>query len=112
MHYSRFYFYIVTAQCKEAVIFKEKYQSLILILSTSISELLPHFVTIKIVSFEDECEIRNIPKKSDQVEKLLQYIAMPLDCGITICFYEMLNIMKEHGNLATQQLAQIIKDVL
>ena len=112
LHYGRSHYYIATAQSKEAIIFKEKYQHLIHILSTSITELIPYFVTIKIITFDDESEIRDIPKKSDQADKLLKNIAMPLECGITICFYEMLNIMKKYGNLATQELAHIIEDAL
>ena len=109
---ARSQYYIAIAQCKEAIIFKEKYQHLILTLSTSIAELIPHFIAIKIITFDDESEIRGILEKSDQVEKLLQNIAMPLKYGITICFYEMLNIMKNHGNLATWELARIIEDAL
>lgn len=46
------------------------------------------------------------------MERLLQNIAIPLNCGITICFYEMLSIMKDYGNLAIQQLAQNLNDAL
>ena len=112
MHYGRSYYFIATAQCKEAIIFKEKYQHLLLILSTSITELIPHFIAVKIITVDDESEIRCIPTKSDQADKVLKNIAMPLECGITICFYEMLNIMKQHGNLATIELAHIIEDAL
>ena len=100
------------AQCKEAIVFNKNYQKLVPILSTGITELLPHFVAKKIITFDDESEIRGIHEKSDQVKRLLQNIEKPLACGIVICFNEMMTIMEHHGNLAIQKLAQIIKNAL
>lgn len=104
--------YCYIAPCTEAIVFKKNYQKLISILSTGITELIPHFVTTQIITLEDEFEVRSIPKKSDQAKRVLQNIEIPLEYGISLCFYEMLTIMKEHGNLGIKLLAKSIKDAL
>ena len=71
-----------------------------------------YFVTEKIITTDEEEEIKTYTTKSERVSKLLLNISGPLEAGDSNGFYIMLQIMKTHGVNATQHLAnQIISRV-
>ena len=76
---------------------------------TDVNNLLPYFVQEKIISVSDHQEIIAIVPLKGKVQKLMEYIAGPLQHGDVEGFLIMLDIMENHGNKATQQLAEQIK---
>ena len=75
---------------------------------TDINKLLKYFVTEKIITTDEEEEIKSYSIKSERVSKLLFNISGPLEAGDSNGFYTMLQIMKTHGVDATQRLANHI----
>ena len=75
---------------------------------TDINELLIYFVTEKIITMNQQEEIKSCNTKSERVSKLLLNIWGPLEAGDSNGFYTMLKIMKTHGVNATQKLADHI----
>ena len=69
---------------------------------------IPHFVPAKIISPNDVHSMSNLPD-NDRAVCLLKSISNPLECGEYQNFYKMLEIMRDHGNLHVQQLAENIK---
>ena len=83
--------------------------------------LLPHFVTARIINSDDMDEIKAVPRTSEKVAKLLKFISGirillecvlnltpllgPLDAGFTMSYYNMLDIMYYYGNNSTKELA-------
>ena len=79
---------------------------------TDVNKLLKYFVTEKIITTDEEEEIKSYTTKADRVSKLLLNISGPLEAGDSNGFYILLQIMKTHGVDATQRLAnQIIARV-
>ena len=71
-----------------------------------------YFVTEKIISTDEQEEIKACITKSERISKLLLNISGPLEAGDSKGFYTMLKIMKTYGVDATQRLAnQIITKV-
>ena len=88
-----------------------------------VDNLLPHFVTARIINSDDMDEIKAVPRTSERVAKLLKFISGnkkfiykktlrnfpsllgPLDAGFTKSFYKMLDIMYYYGNDSTRELA-------
>ena len=91
----------------ELAVFTENYASLCDAV-TDINELLKYFVTEKIITLNQQEEIKSCNTQSERVTKLLLNISGPLEAGDINGFYTMLSIMKTHGVNATQQLADHI----
>ena len=79
---------------------------------SDIDNLLPHFVTKKIININDLEEIKANAPSIRKVEKLMRHISGPLEAGNTEVFYIMLRIMKKYGHQATQKLADQIRKSL
>ena len=74
-------------------------------------DYLPHLVTAKIVSPDSVHHLSNLSNR-DRAMRLLEYISDALDGGEKGCFYGMLQIMQEHGNLHAQNVAVEINKAL
>jgi len=96
-----------TAVLEEFTILQENYAVLCNTM-TDIDDLLKYFVTEKIITLNEEEEIKSSTTKSDKVRKLLLNISGPLKAGDKNGFYVMLKIMKDHGTKATQNLATLL----
>ena len=81
---------------KENEVFVDNYSKLTAILKLSFKNMMPHFITERIISPEEN---------SAKVEDLLEKIAIYLKDGCTKHFYTMLKIMKEYGNSSDEELA-------
>ena len=101
----------IDSQLIELTVFKESY-ALLCNTITDINKLLKYFVAEKIITTDEEEEIKTYTIKSERVSKLLLNISGPLEAGDSNGFYTMLQIMKTYGVDATQRLAnQIITRV-
>ena len=99
------------AEFDEVAVFKETYASLCNTI-VDINELLKYFVVEKIITLDQQEEIKTCATKSERISKLLLNISGPLEAGDSKGFYTMLKILKTHGVDATQRLAnQIIMRV-
>ena len=98
-------------QLTEEKVFTQHYSKLCDTL-TDIRNLLPHFVTEKIIKSDDEEEISALTTSSQKVQKLLRHISGPLKAGHTRGFYTMLKIMEIYGTQATQELASQMNNSL
>ena len=76
---------------------------------TDVNKIAPHCVTKKIISPHDHVELYGITNQSKQVTMLLHHITGPVEAGSPQVFYDLLDIMEQHGLQATQQLATEIK---
>ena len=92
---------------KELSVF-QKYYAKLCSTVTDINNLLKYFVSQRIINIDDEEEIKSVVIASEKVRKLLLHISGPLRANNTEGFYIMLDIMKEHGMRATQQLAYLL----
>ena len=97
-------------QCFEETVFTDNYDKLSKILS--VNTLLPHFIVKRIITIDDESDIRSCNRESEKIMKLLHYIARHLKAGYTDGFYLMLDIMKTHGTIANQNLAYDMESFL
>ena len=75
---------------------------------TDIKHLSAYFVDRKIITTDDLEEIQTITRSSDKVGFLLRNIVHQLKAQFTDGFYYMLDIMKVHGLMSTQELASKI----
>ena len=96
-----------SSELNEIAVLKESYASLCDTI-TDINELLKYFVTEKIITAEQEEEIKTHTIRSYRVSQLLLIISGPLKAGDSNGFYTMLQIMKTHGVDATQRLANLL----
>ena len=96
---------------KEKDIFIEHYSEMCNTM-LDIDYLLPHFLTQQIISVDDFTEITVKPRKTDKVDKLLQYIYGSLQAGSVNSFYTMLSIMERHGTQATRKLASRMRSLV
>ncbi|XP_065905061.1 uncharacterized protein [Dysidea avara] len=76
---------------------------------TDIDTLLPYFISKEVINVQDRAVIKSKPRPSDQVNELLMYINGPLSVNDTTSFYSLLDVMEEHGNITTKQLANAMK---
>ena len=74
-----------------------------------IKTLTGHLVTKRIISFEEEEEIRLAPLHSESTHLVLKKIASSLQAGITCSFDELLLVMEHHGNISCAELASEIR---
>ena len=77
-----------------------------------IDELMPKFVTKRMITMEMAAIIRKAGTPREKVQKLLEYITGPVEAGKVKVFYNLLDIMEEHGLEATQELAEEMRNQL
>ena len=68
-------------------------------------DYLPYLVTARIVPPDNIHYLSSLSNR-DRPMRILEYISDSLDGGDTQCFYDMLEIMKDHGNNHAQNLAE------
>jgi len=79
---------------------------------TDIENLLKYFVSVNIITTDDQSEILAPPKLTSKVTLLLTHISGPLEAGDTKPFRMMLDVMEKHGTIATKSLAISMKKCL
>ena len=87
----------------EYKVFKEFYGYLKNILSAQ--NLSQYLVSADVITFQDEEEICAARTSSAKATILLQKLVGPLESGNTFGFYQLLQVMEGHGNIATKDLA-------
>jgi len=96
----------------ELTLFQEYYTKLCHTI-TDIEDLVYRFVQERIISGNEADEIiDNQNDNTEKVKNLLRHISGPLEVSDNQGFYIMLEIMKNHGALATSNLAEEIKSRL
>ena len=108
------YFLIIIASdspAKDKTVFKANYDKFCNAI-TDIENLLKYFVTDDIISTDDQREILATIRLTNKVALLLTHISGPLEAGDNKPFRMMLKIMEKHGNLATKELAILVKERL
>jgi len=95
----------------ELTLFQEYYTTLCHTI-TDITTLVRYFVQERIISIDEVEVIENQSTTSEKVTVLLRHISGPLAVCDNRGFYVMLEITKNHGTLATSNLADKIKDHL
>ena len=93
----------------ELAVLKENYASLCITMTDIIDPLVKYFVDGKYFTVEEENQIAATPEK---LELLLNKISSLLKAGNSRGFYMMLQIMKEQGGKRTQNLADLITNIL
>ena len=88
-------------------VFTDYYSKLISVLP--IKALTSHLVTKRIISFEEEEEIRQTPLETQSSRLVLKKIASSLQAGLAYSFDELLLIMEQFGNISCVELASEIK---
>ena len=88
-------------QSHEYKIFIKNFSKLKSILNIYLKNLVDRFVTERIIDLEDRDAIR--------VDSLLDNIGVHLKSGVNSTFHKMLEVMKESGNLAVEELGRKIK---
>ena len=74
-------------------------------------DYLPHLVTAEIVAPDSVHYLSSLSNR-DRAMRLLEYISDSLEGGGKECFYRMLEIMQEHGNLHAQNVAEEINKTI
>ena len=74
-------------------------------------DYLPYLVSAGIVS-PDSIHHMSSMSTRDRVMRLLEFVSDSLEGGEKSCFYRMLDIMQEHGNLHAQNLAEEINKTI
>ena len=98
--------HFLTAERKLEV-FMDYYSKLMSVLP--IKTLTSHLVTKRIISFEEEEEVRQAPLQSQSTHLVLKKIASSLQAGLAHSFDELLFIMEQYGNISCVELASEIK---
>ena len=88
---------------KEYEVFLDNYSKLTDILKLSFKNMIPHFITERMISIEE---------KSIQVEDFLTKVATRLKDGDTEHFYALLKIMKHRGISSDEELAVAMEEKL
>ena len=70
--------------------------------------LTSYLVTKRIITFEEEEEIRQA-SSSESTRLVLKKIVNSLQAGLVYSFDELILIMEQHGNIACEQLASEIR---
>ena len=76
------------------------------------TDLYHYFVSKYVITLSDLEEINSASTPKDKIQVLLRKISSPLEAGYKKSFYEMLEIMKCHGNDATRTLSVSISSSL
>ena len=79
---------------------------------TDINDFSHYLITLRIITPQDEKELRDTKSYSQQVKKLLDRIVGLVKDGRPQVFYDLLNVMELYGLQGTQLLASEIKCVL
>ena len=95
---------MLTTGIKEQEVFIVNYSKLTAILRLSFKNMIPHFISKRIIDFDEKSKIT--------AEDLLDKIMTHLKDGDTNPFYTMLNIMKVHGNASDEELATAVEKSL
>ena len=74
-------------------------------------DYLPHLVTARIITPDSHHQLFSLSSR-DRAMRVLEYISYSLAGGEKSCFYKMLGIMTEQGNLHAQNLAEEIKKAI
>ena len=82
------------------------------ITDVEVDTLLVHFEQKRIIHPSDHQEIKATVKPNEKIQKLMTYILGTLEAGNTEVFCNVLTILEEHGNLATQKLAREMREHL
>ena len=90
----------------EYYVFGSNYHDLITLLSNA--NLYGHFVSKDIITVEDHQNIFSISNARDKAVTLLKPISAALKTGYPSSFYDMLDIMKTHGNQSVRAFAEKI----
>ena len=77
-----------------------------------INNLSGHFVSERIITFEEEQVIQQTVVQSQAASIVLRKIANSLKAGHTRSFDKLLSIMKDHGGLSCEELANQIRGEL
>ena len=96
-----------TVELRELTVLHENYSSFCNTL-TDFNHLLAYFVDRGIIITDVLEEIQNTTRNPDKVGLLLRNIVYQLRAQYTDGFYYMLDIMKVHGLMSTQELASEI----
>ena len=86
-------------------VFTDYYSKLISVLP--IKTLISHLVTKRLISFEEEEEIRQTQLQPSRL--VLKKIASSLQAGLAYSFDELLLIMEQYGNISCVELASEIR---
>ena len=89
------------------IVLRENY-SLFCNTLTDVNHLSAYFVDRGIITTDDLEEIQTFTRSSDKIGFLLRNIVHQLRAQFTDGFYYMLDIMKAHGLMSTQELASEI----
>ena len=68
-----------------------------------------YLVTKRIITFEEEEEIRQASSQLESTRLVLKKIVNSLQAGLVYSFDELIRIMEQHGNIACEQLASKIR---
>ena len=82
-------------KCNEAKVFYDNYEKLASALP--LRELIPKFISRRIISFKDQDRILAGETDLDKRERFLKHIAQQLDTNHTDSFYKFLEIVEKHG---------------
>ena len=74
-------------------------------------DYLPHLVTARVVSPDNIHHLSSLSNR-DRALRLLEYILYSIEGGEIGCFYRMLEVMQEHGNLHAQNVAEEINKAI
>lgn len=80
---------------KEFEVFTTFYNKLVNILP--VKNIAYKLISSKIITYDDEEEIRSITRSKEKASFVLRKIALPLEVGHTQSFYKLLAILEEYG---------------
>ena len=93
-------------------VFKDHYDALCKLLSSSSKDLLPQFVACRIISISDQEEIRAKENPMDKAVLMLKNVSSGVECGHLKSFRKMLHVMRIYGNNDVKDLATAISRFL
>ena len=79
---------------------------------TDVNDFSHYLVTLRVITPQDEKELRDTKPYSLQVKKLLDRIVGPVEAGRSQVFHNLLNVLELYGLQETQLLAMEIKCAL
>ena len=91
----------------ELAVFQENYAMLCNTI-TEIKDILQYFKIENIITTDEEEEIKNIATNPEKTKRVMLNVLASLKAGNNNKFYDMLKVMKNHGFMATQNLADLM----
>ena len=91
----------------ELAVFQETYAMLCNTI-TEINDILQYFKIENIITTDEEEEIKNIATNPEKTKRVMLNVLASLKAGNNNKFYDMLKVMKNHGFMATQNLADLM----